>query len=130
MPDSVRALAIYEGRVALIRVKRSDPDEEVAKPYAKLVGGRVEPDETPYDAAVRYVSEAFCLYPRSMYYAGTIRTRQKNRRYIYVMEGVRPDDVIVGPDIAEVLWYDVRSIPSKWPNYRAILMALMLSDVH
>ena len=130
MPDSVRALTIYEGKIALIRVKRSDSDDDDEKPYAKLVGGRIEPPESPYDAVVRYVEDAFGFRPRTMYFAGTIRTRQGNRRYVYVMEGVRPDNIVAGSAITEILWYDVRALPSDWPNSRAILAALMLVDVH
>ena len=129
MLDSVAALAIYEGKIALVLVKQPYLADGESEDYARLVGGKIDTQETPFGAALRYVNAAFGIVPRAIYFAGIVRTLRKNRRYIFVMDGVQPDDIIPGSEISEVVWQDIRTIPPDWPNYRAILAALMLSDV-
>ncbi len=69
-PKDVATLlfVVHEGRVLLIRKKRGLGAGKINGP-----GGRLEPGETPLEAAIREVEEEVCVTPRLVEHLGELR---------------------------------------------------------
>jgi 8-oxo-dGTP diphosphatase len=107
--DVATLLFIREGeRVLLIRKKRGLGAGKINGP-----GGRLEPGETPEQAAVREVEEEVCVTPLGVAARGTLSFEFTDgytlHAHLFVASGFRgtPQET----DEAIPLWYDVSRLP-------------------
>jgi len=109
------------GRVLLIR-------ENYGRRRYGLPGGTVEPDETPWAAAVREALEETCVRVAARHLVAVCSGPVGSRVWV-VSFGFRCDVVAGEPrvpddgEIAEVGWY----APDRWPEPRTVMGPLLLA---
>lgn len=99
---------VQNGRVLLIRKKRGLGAGKINGP-----GGRLEPGETPLQAAVREVEEEICVTPSAIAWHGELRFQFVDGYSIHV-QVFRADDFHGQPaETAEAipLWFELDAIP-------------------
>lgn len=88
VPDSVRVLAVYCGRVAMVR-----QHVYLHGALTDLPGGMVDDGETPHDAAARELAEETGLTATWLHPLGTVVTARSvttERVHLYLAHGCRP----------------------------------------
>jgi len=105
----VAAVVVQDGRVLMVR--RRVPEGTLSW---QLPGGRVEPGESPAQAAVREVREETGLLVRPGRLLGARRHPETGRRMVYVAcAALAGEAVVADPDeLAEVAWWPVASLPT------------------
>ncbi len=115
---------VRHGRVLLIRKKRGLGAGKINGP-----GGRIDPGETPLQAAVREVHEEVGVTPVGVVHAGTLCFQFRDGYAIHV-EVFRADDCHGRPretDEAVPLWVPLEEIPydKMWADDRLWLPRLL-----
>jgi len=101
---------VKEGRILLIRKKRGLGAGKVNAP-----GGRLEPGETPLEAAVREVQEELCITPLELTYSGEnlFQFVDGYSIHVHVFKAGDYEGEPTETDEASPIWSELDAIPYK-----------------
>ncbi|MFT7685975.1 MAG: 8-oxo-dGTP diphosphatase [Candidatus Azotimanducaceae bacterium] len=115
-------------RVLLIHKKRGLGAGNINGP-----GGRIEPDETPMQCAIRETEEELCITPTGVKYAGELffHSEDMPRTHGYVFTANDYTGTPTETDEAIPLWTDVGAIPydKMWQDDRYWLPQVLQGKV-
>ena len=99
---------IRDGRVLLIRKKRGLGAGKINGP-----GGRLDPGETPLQAAIRETQEEVCITPRDVTFCGELSFQFVDGYSIhgYVFRASRFDGEPCSTEEADPLWFSIDEMP-------------------
>lgn len=118
---------IRQGRILLIHKKRGLGAGKINGP-----GGRLDPGETPVEAAIREVEEEVCVTPQNVRPAGELLFQFCDGYSLhgYVFTATDYTGTLAETDEARPEWFPLDSIPYKrmWPDDE-FWMPLMLKNI-